>query len=87
MDVAEEAVLGIDFGTSNTVAVLAIRRRLSVIEFDGQSFMPSAVFLRDDGTLTAGSRKILLCRASCVPSTAAARPGSSVGYWHQRRSW
>jgi len=62
VDVAEGAVLGIDFATSNTVAVLAIGRRLSVVEFDGQAFMPSAVFLRDDGTLTVGREAERLAR-------------------------
>ena len=42
--------------------MLAIGRRLSVVEFDGQAFMPSAVFLRDDGTLTVGREAERLAR-------------------------
>jgi actin-like ATPase involved in cell morphogenesis len=48
-------VLGIDFGTSNTVAVLAgggrPPRNLSI---DGSSWMPSAVYVDDDDSLAVG---------------------------------
>jgi molecular chaperone DnaK (HSP70) len=52
--VTDEITLGIDFGTSNTVAVLALGRRLQVVRFDGHLFMPSAVFLPDNGVLAVG---------------------------------
>lgn len=48
-------VLGIDFGTSNTVAVLAgggrPPRSLSI---DGSAWMPSAIYVDDDDTLAVG---------------------------------
>jgi actin-like ATPase involved in cell morphogenesis len=48
-------VLGIDFGTSNTVAVLAgggrPPRNLSI---DGSAWMPSAVYVDDDDSLAVG---------------------------------
>ncbi|GLZ80226.1 hypothetical protein Afil01_50330 [Actinorhabdospora filicis] len=49
-------VLGIDFGTSNTVAVL--RRgdgRVEPVLFDGSPLLPSAVFAGDDGRLIVGA--------------------------------
>ena len=48
-------VLGIDFGTSNTVAVLAGGGRPPrVLSIDGNSWMPSAVYVDDDDSLAVG---------------------------------
>jgi Bcr/CflA subfamily drug resistance transporter len=47
--------LGIDFGTSNTTAV--IRRsddRVETVVFDGSPLLPSAVFIETDGTILVG---------------------------------
>ncbi len=49
------AVLSVDLGTSNTVAVLSAHGRPPrVIEVDGSATMPSALFAADDGTLVVG---------------------------------
>ncbi|WP_051267221.1 Hsp70 family protein [Nakamurella lactea] len=48
-------VIGVDFGTSNTVAALAVPGRAPrILSIDGSSWLPSAVFLTDDGGLTVG---------------------------------
>jgi molecular chaperone DnaK len=49
--------LGIDFGTSNTVAAIASPHGVSVvdIESNGQSRMPSSVFLTEDGDILVGT--------------------------------
>ena len=48
-------VLGIDFGTSNTVAALAAAGRAPrVLSLDGTGWLPSAVFLDEDGALVVG---------------------------------
>ncbi|MFC4853298.1 Hsp70 family protein [Actinophytocola glycyrrhizae] len=48
-------VLSVDLGTSNTVAVLsALDRPPRVVEVEGASTMPSAVFAAEDGTLVVG---------------------------------
>lgn len=48
-------VLGIDFGTSNTVAVLAgDGRPPRSLSIDGSAWMPSAVYVDDDDTLAVG---------------------------------
>jgi actin-like ATPase involved in cell morphogenesis len=49
------AVLSVDLGTSNTVAVLSAHGRPPrVIEVDGSATMPSALFAADDGNLVVG---------------------------------
>ncbi|MFC4858484.1 Hsp70 family protein [Actinophytocola glycyrrhizae] len=49
------AVLSVDLGTSNTVAVLSAHGRPPrVIEVDGSATMPSALFADDDGHLVVG---------------------------------
>jgi actin-like ATPase involved in cell morphogenesis len=49
------AVLSVDLGTSNTVAVLSAHgRQPRVIEVDGSATMPSALFADDDGNLVVG---------------------------------
>ncbi len=49
------AVLSVDLGTSNTVAVLSAHGRPPrVIEVDGSATMPSALFANDDGNLVVG---------------------------------
>jgi actin-like ATPase involved in cell morphogenesis len=48
-------VLSVDLGTSNTVAVLSAHGRPPrVVDIDGASMIPSAVFATDDGSLVAG---------------------------------
>ncbi|MET3806980.1 actin-like ATPase involved in cell morphogenesis [Nakamurella sp. UYEF19] len=48
-------VLGIDFGTSNTVAVLAgDGRPPRVLAIDGGGWLLSCVYIEDDGTLSVG---------------------------------
>jgi actin-like ATPase involved in cell morphogenesis len=48
-------VLSVDLGTSNTVAVLAAYGRPPrVVDVDGASMMPSAVFAAEEGTLVVG---------------------------------
>ncbi|WP_199443303.1 Hsp70 family protein [Umezawaea beigongshangensis] len=48
-------VLSVDLGTSNTVAVLSAHGRPPrVVEVDGSSTMPSAVYCEEDGTLVVG---------------------------------
>jgi hypothetical protein len=48
-------VLSVDLGTSNTVAVLCAHGRPPrVVDVDGASMMPSAVFAADDGQLVVG---------------------------------
>jgi hypothetical protein len=48
-------VLSVDLGTSNTVAVLAVHGRAArVLDADGASMMPSAVYAGEDGTLVVG---------------------------------
>jgi actin-like ATPase involved in cell morphogenesis len=49
------AVLSVDLGTSNTVAVLSAHgRQPRVVEVDGSATMPSALFAADDGNLVVG---------------------------------
>ncbi len=50
--------LGIDFGTSFTVAAVAVGNQVEVIdvESDGRSRLPSAVFLTEDGEILVGTR-------------------------------
>ncbi|MTD16558.1 Hsp70 family protein [Nakamurella sp. YIM 132087] len=48
-------VLGLDFGTSNTVAVLRSEgREPRVLSIDGSGWMPSCVYVDDDGSLAVG---------------------------------
>ena len=48
-------VLGIDFGTSNTVGMLRLTDgRLRPLLFDGSPLLPSAVYLGTDGRMLIG---------------------------------
>ncbi|MGI8869068.1 MAG: Hsp70 family protein, partial [Mycobacteriales bacterium] len=48
-------VLAVDFGTSNTVAALAVDGGAPrLVTVDGSPLVPSSVFLTDDGTLAVG---------------------------------
>ncbi|HIV56807.1 MAG TPA: Hsp70 family protein [Candidatus Stackebrandtia faecavium] len=48
-------VLGIDFGTSNTVAILRMNDgRVKPLLFDGSPMLPSAVYLSPDGRMLVG---------------------------------
>jgi molecular chaperone DnaK (HSP70) len=60
---AHAAHLGIDFGTSNTAAVLRTPdgRRLPLL-FDGSPLLPSAVFSRPDGQIVVGRDALHLAR-------------------------
>ena len=56
---APRHILGIDFGTSNTAAVLRWPDgRLRPLLFDGAPLLPSAVLLDDDGVLVAGREAV-----------------------------
>ncbi|MCT2581809.1 Hsp70 family protein [Actinophytocola sp. S1-96] len=58
-------VLSIDLGTSNTVAVLSAHGRPPrVVDVDGASTMPSAVFAADGGRLVAGREALRLARTA-----------------------
>ncbi len=49
------AVLSVDFGTSNTVAVLSAHGRPPrVVEVDGAAGLPSSVFAAEDARLVVG---------------------------------
>jgi molecular chaperone DnaK (HSP70) len=51
----DEWLLAIDFGTSNTVAVVKDAPELRAVEFElGQPFFPSVVFSQQGGTLISG---------------------------------
>jgi hypothetical protein len=66
-------VLSVDFGTSNTVAVLAAHGRPpAVLELDGSVSMPSAVFAAPDGTLIVGREAVR--RARIDPSRFEPNP-------------
>jgi molecular chaperone DnaK len=48
-------VLGIDFGTSNTVAMLRTTdARMRPLLFDGSPLLPSAIYLNADGKILIG---------------------------------
>src|SRR3954447_8410039 len=48
-------VIVVDFGTSNTVAALAVDGGAPrLVTIDGSPLVPSSVFLTDDGTLAGG---------------------------------
>ena len=47
--------LGIDFGTTFTVAAVHHNDRTEVLEIDGQQRFPSAVFLNEDGSVLVGA--------------------------------
>ena len=59
------ATVGIDFGTTNTVATLrrADGRRVPLL-FDGLPLLPSALFATDDGQLLVGRDAVHLARTS-----------------------
>ncbi|GAA4899709.1 Hsp70 protein [Stackebrandtia albiflava] len=55
MDSAPRSHLGVDFGTSHTVAVLRrVDGRVETLLFDSSPLLPSAVYAGDDGTLSTG---------------------------------
>ena len=59
--------LGIDYGTSNTVAVLRWPDgRVKPLLFDGSPLLPSAVFLDDAGDLLVGRDALHSGRSVCV---------------------
>nr|MDT0659912.1 Hsp70 family protein [Micromonospora sp. DSM 115978] len=69
--------LGIDFGTSNTVAVLAWPDgRTKPLLFDGSPLLPSAVFLDDAGRLLVG--RDAQHRARVDPSRFEPNPKRSI---------
>lgn len=56
-------VLSVDLGTSNTVAVLSAHERAPwVVDVDGSSTMPSAVFALPDGGLVVGREAVRRAR-------------------------
>src|SRR5262245_15634211 len=65
--------IGIDFGTSNTVALLAWPDgRVRPLLFDGSPLLPSAVFAQPDGKLIVGRDAVHAARAD--PSSFEASP-------------
>ncbi|AXB44741.1 hypothetical protein A4R43_21395 [Amycolatopsis albispora] len=59
------SVLSVDLGTSNTVAVLHLPGwSPRLVEVDGASAMPSAVFAAADGRLVAGREAVRLARTA-----------------------
>lgn len=74
-------VLGIGFGTSNTVAVLAgPGRPPRVLGIDGSSWMPSCVHIYDDGALAVG-RDAELPIVAFIGATKGACADDTVNYW------
>ncbi|GAB3438909.1 hypothetical protein GCM10027436_20420 [Actinophytocola sediminis] len=70
-------VLSIDLGTSNTVAVLAANGwPPRVVDVDGASTMPSAVFAAEDGRLVVGREALRLARTA--PARLAPNPRRRV---------
>jgi molecular chaperone DnaK len=55
MRTPDDWTLGIDFGTSFTVAAIHHDGRTEVLEIDGQQRFPSAVFLTEDGSILVGA--------------------------------
>src|SRR5438046_6989069 len=51
---APPARLGIDFGTSNTVAVVRLADRARPLLFEGSPLLPSAVYAEPGGALIVG---------------------------------
>ena len=55
--------LGIDFGTTNTVAAFADRGNYPVVAFDGVSSVPSVIAVRQqDAALRFGNEAVALAR-------------------------
>jgi len=71
--------LGIDFGTSYTVAAIAQGRNVTVIdvESNGRSRMPSSVFLNQDGKILVGTAA--QHQASFAPERYEPTPKRSLG--------
>ena len=73
-----EWVLGIDFGTSYTVAAARGRRRQAeVLEIGGERRVPSVVLADEDGTVVVGRSAENL--ATAHPSRAIRAPKSRIG--------
>ncbi|MCC6435706.1 MAG: Hsp70 family protein [Acidimicrobiales bacterium] len=69
MSVEDPWVLGIDFGTSFTVAAARSRRGPEVIEVGGERRVPSVVLAEDDGSVVVGRS---------AEDLATARPGHAI---------
>ncbi|MGD9752827.1 MAG: Hsp70 family protein [Acidimicrobiia bacterium] len=69
MSVDDPWVLGIDFGTSFTVAAARSRRGPEVIEVGGERRVPSVVLAEDDGSVVVGRS---------AEDLATARPGHAI---------
>ena len=62
---AAPAVLGVDFGTSNTVAALRMAGgRIESLLFDASPVLPSAVFAEQDGRLVVGPDALRAARVA-----------------------
>ncbi len=77
MSVQDPWVLGIDFGTSFTVAAARTRRGPEVIEIGGERRVPSVVLAEDDGSLVVGRSAEDLATSS--PGRAIRAPKSRIG--------
>ncbi|MFN0026225.1 MAG: Hsp70 family protein [Acidimicrobiales bacterium] len=77
MSVQDPWVLGIDFGTSFTVAAARTRRGPEVIEIGGERRVPSVVLAEDDGSLVVGRSAENLATSS--PGRAIRAPKTRIG--------
>jgi ABC-type branched-subunit amino acid transport system substrate-binding protein len=73
------AILGVDFGTSNTVAVLGVPGRSTVrVMFDGSPVLPSGVYAEDRETLRTGRDAVQA--AQTQPERYVAHPKLKVSH-------
>lgn len=63
--------LAIDFGTSFTTAAVSVDGRAELLEVDNSRYVPSAVFVEEDGQLLVGqyaqNRAELFARHASLP--------------------
>jgi actin-like ATPase involved in cell morphogenesis len=69
--------IGIDLGTSNTVAALGGARGIEALPLDGQEIMPSAVFLNNSGQLEVG--RLAINQAKLDPTRFEPNPKRHIG--------
>ncbi len=69
--------IGIDLGTTNSVACVWRRGSLETIPVDGRPIMPSAISVRPDGTLLVG--QAAKSRASLVPTESVTSAKRNIG--------
>ncbi len=52
----DEAIIGIDLGTTNSEVAVLVDGRIEIVEIDGAQMLPSVVGLDDDGQLIVGAK-------------------------------